>query len=548
MLILNPNHRAGGYPPSSQFPAFYKDRKVNAPGSLLGDARQSMMEKRGGSTALLAQRAGDSMQTAMRGDGARPEASLEPAALNQVQAIQPAPQQLALNPAQHYRLDAPDDAQLVPYNAGGGPPPPDPDATAVEPYGLFAPIRNFASRQYNSLMEQLPQRPRNVREHWLSIPVPHAAEDDAQLALGNGQQLALGNGQAALPPPLIQGSSPLAIEAGQAALPAGQPALGTVRAQAVSPPPIMNREVVPMAAPPPRATGSTRPALAEPPPVRPIRDYGPPMAAAASDESPMIVQLREPEKVPTGPVSVMPSFARWLPGGEPKAIMPAERGRSPPPDHVANLTRMAGNVLGAGLRGAAKGISDYAAPAAYEVSKYAATKALEGGSAAIQNHLIPGMAGGSDWAYRALTSANAHSTRYMLDKLNDALDALVDENRDNYFHEAPALMAKGRVVSPPPGKRRNRSMAALPAPEPSVDSRNFKGHRDRSPQGYAGAVPQTARHAEVMKRSEESLRSELEKRPEVAEVVKQFPGVSARDWLGKLDKKKLAMMAVRLNL
>ena len=91
MLTLSPSHRAGGYPPSNNFPAFYRDRKVNAPGSLLGDARQSMMEKRGGSTALLAQRAGDSMQTAMRGDGARPEASVEPLALNQMQATQPSP-------------------------------------------------------------------------------------------------------------------------------------------------------------------------------------------------------------------------------------------------------------------------------------------------------------------------------------------------------------------------------------------------------------------------------------------------------------------------
>jgi len=261
----------------------------------------------------------------------------------------------------------------------------------------------------------------------------------------------------------------------------------------------------------------------------------------------MIVQLREPEKIPE-PVSVMPSFTRYLPISQPKALAPGERGRSPPPDHLGNLTRMAGNVLGAGLRGAAKGVTDYVAPAAYEVGKFAATKALEGGSAAIQNHLIPGVAGGSDWALRALTSANAASTRYMLGKLDDALAALVDDNRDNGLQQPPALIAKGRVVSPPPTRGRNRSMAALPAPEPSVDSRNFKGHRDRSPQAYAGAVPQAARRAEVMQRSEESLRSELAQRPEVQEVVKGFPGVSVRDWLDKLDKKKLAMMAVRLNL
>jgi hypothetical protein len=263
----------------------------------------------------------------------------------------------------------------------------------------------------------------------------------------------------------------------------------------------------------------------------------------------MIVQLREPEKIPEPePVNVMPGFMRYLPISQPKALTPGERGGSPPPDHVANLTRMAGNVLGAGLRGAAKGVTDYVAPAAYEVGKFAATKALEGGSAAIQNHLIPGVAGGSDWAYRALTSANAASTRYMLNKLDDALAALVDENRDNGLQQQPALIAKGRVVSPPPTRGRNRSMAALPAPEPQVDSRNFKGHRDRSPQAYAGAVPQAARRAEVMQRSEESLRSELAQRPEVQEVVKGFPGVSVRDWLDKLDKKKLAMMAVRLNL
>jgi len=129
------------------------------------------------------------------------------------------------------------------------------------------------------------------------------------------------------------------------------------------------------------------------------------------------------------------------------------------------------------------------------------------------------------------------------------LNALVDENRDNGLHQPPALIAKGRVVSPPPGRQRNRSRLALPAPEPSVDSRNFKGHRDRSPQGYAGAAPQAARarHAELMQRSEESLKADLSQRPEVQETVKQFPGVSVRDWLDKLDKKKLAMLAVRLG-
>ena len=82
----------------------------------------------------------------------------------------------------------------------------------------------------------------------------------------------------------------------------------------------------------------------------------------------MIVQLKEPEKIPE-PVSVMPSFMKWLPGSQPKAMMPGERGRSPPPDHVANITRFAGNVLGAGLRGAAKGVTDYVAPAAFEVAQ-----------------------------------------------------------------------------------------------------------------------------------------------------------------------------------
>ena len=37
----------------------------------------------------------------------------------------------------------------------------------------------------------------------------------------------------------------------------------------------------------------------------------------------MIVQLREPEKIPE-PVNVMPSFMKWMPGSQPKAMMPGE--------------------------------------------------------------------------------------------------------------------------------------------------------------------------------------------------------------------------------
>ena len=498
-----------------------------------------MIARKSGSSQLLAVRAPESAQTALRGESARPEVT-QPSALNQPMALLPT--QPPPSRTQHFRLDAGEaEGQMVPYGGGG---PPDPEAG----YSLVAPVRDFVSRQYNSLMEAFPSRPRNAMERRAretaaladAIPVPLDPEFD-------GPPLALGNGQPALPPPIGQNAPPAALEGGQAALEGGQPAPGPVRTQAASPPPILNREMVPLpAAPPPQTMGATRSAL--PPPPRQIRDHGPAFAGPARrEESPMIVQLREPEKIPE-PVNVMPSFMKWMPGSQPKAMMPGERGRSPPPDHVANLTRMAGNVLGAGLRGAAKGVTDYVAPAAYEVGKFAATKALEGGSAAIQNHLIPGVAGGSDWAYRALTSANASSTRYMLEKLDEALGALVDDNRDTGLHQQPALIARGRVISPAPSKQRSRSTRALPAPEPSVDSRNYKGHRDRSPQAYAGAVPQAARHAEVMQRSEESLKRELSQRPEVQEVVKKFPGVSVRDWLDKLDKKKLAMMAVRLNM
>jgi len=218
--------------------------------------------------------------------------------------------------------------------------------------------------------------------------------------------------------------------------------------------------------------------LPPPPPVRQIRDQGPAFAGPARrEESPVILQLREPEKIPEPePVNVMPRWTQWLPGSQPVALKPGERGRSPPPDHVANLTRMAGNVLGAGLRGAAKGVTDYVAPAAFEAGKFAAQKAIEGGAAAVQGSL-----GSGDWALRALKGGNAASTRYLLNKLDEALNALVDENRDNGLQEPPTLFAKGRVISPPPGKQRNRSVKALPAPEPSVDSRNFKGHRVRLP-------------------------------------------------------------------
>ena len=220
MLIFNPGYRAGGYPPSNQFPAFYKDRKVNVQGSIGQEGRQAMMERKSGSMSLLAQRAGDSMQPAFRGENARPADSIEPVALNTPLADQPsAAQPLALNPRQ-FRLDAPDDDQLVPYHTGG-PPPPDPGAASVERYSVVAPVRDFVARGCNSLVGQLPHQPRNALERWMrhgeSIPVPHDPEDDATL---------VETGQPALPPPLMQRATPMAIEAGQTALPAGQPALG----------------------------------------------------------------------------------------------------------------------------------------------------------------------------------------------------------------------------------------------------------------------------------------------------------------------------------
>ena len=216
MLVFNPPYRPGGYPPSNSFPAFYKDRKVNAPGSIGQDGRQAMMDRKTGSTQLLAARAGDSMQAALRGESTRPEVAAEPLALNQSLTHQPAPQPLP-NRAQHYRLDAGDEEQLVPYHGGGGQPPPDAGA-AADRFSVVAPVRDFVSRQYNSLMEQFPHRPRNALERRIiasiSAPVPHDPEGDAQLAVENGQ----------------------------AALPAGQPAiLGQTRTQVLPPPPILHR-------------------------------------------------------------------------------------------------------------------------------------------------------------------------------------------------------------------------------------------------------------------------------------------------------------------
>ena len=52
----------------------------------------------------------------------------------------------------------------------------------------------------------------------------------------------------------------------------------------------------------------------------------------------------------------------------------------------------------------------------------------------------------------------------------------------------------------------------------------------------------------MMQESEESLRADLSRRPEVHEVVKKFPGVSVRDWLSELDKTRLATLAVRLGV
>ena len=57
MLIFNPSYRPTGYPPSNQFPAFYKDRKVNVEGSIGQDGRQAMIDRKGGSSQLLAARA-----------------------------------------------------------------------------------------------------------------------------------------------------------------------------------------------------------------------------------------------------------------------------------------------------------------------------------------------------------------------------------------------------------------------------------------------------------------------------------------------------------
>ena len=73
MLIFNPSYRPGTYPPSSQFPAFYKDRKVNVEGSIGQDGRQAMIDRKSGSSQLLAARAPESEQTALRGESVRPE-------------------------------------------------------------------------------------------------------------------------------------------------------------------------------------------------------------------------------------------------------------------------------------------------------------------------------------------------------------------------------------------------------------------------------------------------------------------------------------------
>ena len=190
---------------------------------------------------------------------------------------------------------------MVPYG-GGGPPPPDAGAG----FSLVAPVRDFVSRQYNSLMEAFPSRPRNAMERRvremqnIAVAAPIADDDpdlDGPLAVENGQAalpppirqnaapLALEGGQAALPPPPVrQNVTPLALEGGQPALPA--PAMGATRLQALSPPPIMNRGMAPLPAPPPTQTiGATRAALPSPPPVRQIRDHGPAAAGPARPTS-----------------------------------------------------------------------------------------------------------------------------------------------------------------------------------------------------------------------------------------------------------------------
>ena len=140
MLIFT-GYRPAGYPPSDHFPAFCKDRKVNVEGSIGQEGRQAMMDRRSGSTALLAARAPESAQVAMRGESVRPGVT-QPSALNQPLAVQP-PQPPPRT--QHFQLDAGDDeeGQMVPYG-GGGPPPPDPGGG----FSLVAPVRDFVSRQY----------------------------------------------------------------------------------------------------------------------------------------------------------------------------------------------------------------------------------------------------------------------------------------------------------------------------------------------------------------------------------------------------------------
>ena len=114
-----------------------------------------MIDRKSGSSQLLAARAPESIMTALRGESVRPEVT-QPSALNQPMALLPT--QPLPSRTQHFRLDAGEaEGQMVPYGGGG---PPDPEAG----YSLVAPVRDFVSRQYNSLMEAFPSRPRNAME------------------------------------------------------------------------------------------------------------------------------------------------------------------------------------------------------------------------------------------------------------------------------------------------------------------------------------------------------------------------------------------------
>jgi hypothetical protein len=322
-----------------------------------------MMDRKSGSNQLLAARAPEA-GVAPPDPPATPGVAMTPVAQPRALVNHEAPPQ-AQAPAprapEQYRLDAGEETQLA--IQPGRPPPRPPGGGSILGFlsrHLPRPLPPAVGVTTHAMEPMGATRAREAalaREHAQSrmIPIPDTADDALQLGM---------------PTHRVRGKS----RDPRAALPQGPVMDEPAAVRAIRD----DSHVAPMqlANPPTAPLGPSMEAIVAPPPLTQYgtrapskdfgpttRNHGPPMAGAAREESPMIVSLQPPAKLPQGPVSVMPGFMRMLPGGNPKALSPFDSNDDLPPDRVADLAGMSWRGLGAAARFARTAAVDYVAPA-----------------------------------------------------------------------------------------------------------------------------------------------------------------------------------------